>query len=196
MPKKKSDYTIRKLSGLVSKFSSVDDLKREVVHICKDTISEDMMFGYIEPGHGANQLMTNDDLKDMYRVFNGKKEILLWSCHPAEVQGKRSYTAKRTNDESDTSKRSRYDKYLDVITEVEEIEEDLRQKHIDSGIYSEDQLRSWAHLIQMKKHTSFEVPPNKGFLKSSRQKRNQVVVQIVMVLKAPMHVVLVLRINA
>ena len=36
-------------------------------------------------------------------------------------------------------------------------------------MWSEEQLRSWAHLIQMKKHTSYEVPPNKGFWKVGRQ---------------------------
>ena len=37
------------------------------------------------------------------------------------------------------------------MTEVEAIEEELREKHVD-GPYIEQQLKSWAHLIQMKKH--------------------------------------------
>ena len=70
-------------------------------------------------------------------------------------------------------------RYLDVMTEVEAME-DLRQKHIDGGMYSEEQLRSWAHLIQMKKHASYETPPNK---ESSQQKRNQVTLIKVMILR-------------
>ena len=40
------------------------------------------------------------------------------------------------------------------MTEVEAIEAELREKHAD-GIYSEHQLQSWAHWIQMKKHSSY-----------------------------------------
>ena len=48
------------------------------------------------------------------------------------------------------------------MTEVEEIEENLREKHA-GGPYSEEQLRSWAHMIQLKKHSSYDEPPNKPF---------------------------------
>ena len=39
-------------------------------------------------------------------------------------------------------------------------QDELRAKHKDK--YSEEQLRMWAHL-QMKKHSSFDEPPNKRF---------------------------------
>ena len=48
------------------------------------------------------------------------------------------------------------------MAEVEEIEEQLRERYCDK--YTDPQLRSWAHLIQMKKHQSLDEPPNKPFL--------------------------------
>ena len=61
----------------------------------------------------------------------------------------------------------RYDKYLDKMTEVEMIEQELKDKHTQ---YSDEQIRSWAHLIQMKKHASYDHPPNKRFWKVPQQK--------------------------
>ena len=46
------------------------------------------------------------------------------------------------------------------------IEEDLIERHPD-GQYTDEQLRSWAHLIQMKKHSSYDTPPNKRFWNKS-----------------------------
>lgn len=121
-------------------------------------------FGFIEPGHGAKGkqrwLASDDDIKDMYSLHEGKKEILLWCLNYSD----RKRAISPGGNENETSKRSRYDKQLDKITEVEAIEEDLRDKH-SGGPYSEEQLRSWAHLIQMKKHSSYDVPPNKPFWK-------------------------------
>lgn len=169
IPRKKAEYSVMKLHGITRKFHSIDDLKKAVVDVCKDMVSLDS-FGYIEPGHGAKGkqrwLASHEDLKDMYTAHEGKKEILLW-CYLLEQGQKRR--AKSPDDDSDNRKRSRYDKHIDKMTEVEEIEESLREKHAD-GLYSEEQLRSWAHLIQMKKHSSYDVPPNKPFWKTSKRK--------------------------
>ena len=131
---------------------------------CNGKISLESV-GYIEPGHGAKGkqrwLTSIDDLKDMYRVHKGKTEILLWSLH-LEVQRKRTHSP----DADENGKRARYDKYLDSMTEVQLIEEDLIERHPD-GQYTDEQLRSWTHLIQMKKHSSYDTPPNKRFWNES-----------------------------
>ncbi len=169
IPKKKADYSVIKLHGVTRKFQSIDDLKKAVVDGCKEKVSLES-FGFIEPGHGAKGkqrwLSSNDDLKDMYSSHEGKKEILLW-CYIDQGQKRR---AQSPGDAAEVHKRSRYDKHLDKMTEVEEVEEKLREKHPD-GPYSEEQLRSWAHLIQMKKHSSYDVPPNKPFWKVTRSKQ-------------------------
>ena len=64
-------------------------------------------------------------------------------------------------DVGSSQKRSRYNKRIDKMRDVEEIEDDLLSKH--EGRYTEEQIRMWAHLIQMNKHTSYEEPPNKKF---------------------------------
>ena len=46
---------------------------------------------------------------------------------------------------------------------MDEIEDKIRSKN--EGKYTKEQIRMWAHLIHMKKHTSYDEPPNKRFWK-------------------------------
>lgn len=54
------------------------------------------------------------------------------------------------------------------MSEVELIFEKLDEMHDGTGQYTKEQLRSWAHMLQMRKHDSYEVPPKKPFFKKSR----------------------------
>ena len=47
------------------------------------------------------------------------------------------------------------------MIEVESIEEELKNKY--NGSYSREQIRAWAHLIQMGKHDGLDLSPNKPF---------------------------------
>ena len=165
IPKKKSEFAIQKLRQVTGVFKSIKELKKDVSAACCGDISIEN-FGYIEPGHanrGKQQwLSSEEDLKDMYRVHNDKSEILLWSLR-LDVGRKRAHSP----DVDRTLKRTRYDKYLDKMTEVEMIEQELKDKHTE---YSDEQIRSWAHLIQMKKHASYDQPPNKRFWKVPQQR--------------------------
>lgn len=169
IPKKKAEYSVIRLHGVTGQRTSVESLKEAVLEVCKENVSLDN-FGFIEPGHGVKGkqrwLISNEDLKDMYAIHQGKKEILLW-CYTADQGLKR---CAQTTDEPEP-KRSRYDRHLDKMTEIEEIEEKLREKHVD-GPFSEEQLRSCAHLIQMKKHSSYDQPPAKPFWKTRSNKVN------------------------
>ena len=49
--------------------------------------------------------------------------------------------------------------------EVADIVEKLEEAN--SGKYSPEQLHTWAHLIHMKKHSSYTEPPDKPFRKES-----------------------------
>ena len=89
-------------------------------------------------------------------------------CMTGRKKAQESCKRPHPPDEADvgsSQKRSRYSKQIDKMREVEEIEDDLRSKH--EGKYTEEQIRMWAHLIQMNKHTSYEEPPNKKFWKTS-----------------------------
>ena len=63
------------------KFKSVDDLKRSLAEWIN---LPEVVVGYIEPGHGAKGrqrwLHDESDLTDLYQLYKGKKEIMLW-CH-------------------------------------------------------------------------------------------------------------------
>lgn len=96
-----------------------------------------------------------------------KKEILLWCYKESLSQGtarKRPHSPGNDAREN-PAKSSRYSSHLEKMTEVETIEEKLKEIHNKDGVksFSDEQLRSWAHLIQMGKHTSYNTPPDKPF---------------------------------
>ena len=174
IPKRKAEYVIQKLRSLSKKFDTIDELKAAVDEACQGQVSLES-FGYVEPGHGAKGkqrwLACNEDLEDLYHVYEGKKEILLWcnACDQPPPKRTRSVDLEQEVEGQRPAKSSRYDKFTDKMTEVESIEAKLREKHAQST-YSEHQLRSWAHLIQMKKHTSYDKPPDKPFWRTAQQK--------------------------
>ena len=162
--KKKSEHSVQNLH-FSGQFASLDALKQGVLSKCADRISIQAGFGYIEPGHGVNGkkrwLMSHDDLQEMYSAHEDRREILLWSY---ACTSKRPRSPDVPEEGSSAPKRSRYYKQIDKLREVDEIEEELRSKNAEK--YTEEQIRMWAHLIHMKKHTSYDEPPNKRFWKS------------------------------
>ena len=54
------------------------------------------------------------------------------------------------------------------MPEVEEIVEDLEMRDGEKKIYSAEQLRVWGHMIQMKKHSSYDEPLDKPIFRHSR----------------------------
>ena len=120
-------------------------------------------YGYIEPGHGSKGkrcwLTSENDVTEMYNIYN--KEVLLW-CSKEKRFDEPDAGGEPSNKHAKTS----YEGHIDKMAEVETIEEKLRGKHKD--VYTEEQLRCWAHLIQMKKHTSYDEAPNKPFWKVSK----------------------------
>ena len=135
--KKKIDYAVQILH-LNGRFSSLDALKQAVLSKCEDEISMQSGFGYIEPGHGANGkkrwLMSDDDVQEMYSIHDDKKEILLWSY--AANPSKRPHSPDDPEEGSSAPKRSKYDKQIDKLREVDEIEDKVRSKNEESTLKS------------------------------------------------------------
>lgn len=52
------------------------------------------------------------------------------------------------------------------MSEVDVISEKLQAQH--DGKYTQEQLRAWAHMLQMKKHQSYDMPPNKPFFRNKK----------------------------
>lgn len=50
------------------------------------------------------------------------------------------------------------------------IVDELETRHT-SGKFSPEQLRAWAHLIQLKNHVSDDKPPDKPFFRNSKPKK-------------------------
>ena len=49
-----------------------------------------------------------------------------------------------------------YQGHVSKMNKVEGIIQDLENRHGESKVYSVEQIRVWAHMIQMKQHTSYE----------------------------------------
>lgn len=127
---------------------------------CNERVSDPITdIGYIEPGHGMSgkkKWLTSDhDLSEMYEVSKGKHDVTIWCYGPA------SYSEQVRK--ASAPKASRHDTHVDKMAEVATMQE----RH--SGKYNDQQLRSWAHLIQMKKHSSYDDPPDKPFFRSSHK---------------------------
>jgi len=72
----------------------------------------------------------------MYNIYNGRKVILLWFSKDTE--------SKPSNKRAKIS----HEGHIDKMAEVERIEKKLRDKH--EAVYTEEQLRWWVHLLEMK----------------------------------------------
>ena len=125
-----------------------------------------MTFGYIIPGHGLRGkqkvISTDDDLANMYAEYKGKRCVLMWiKCERAPKRLKPA----GEGDESIVPNPKRpspgYSAHMKNMAEVEEILEELTKKHADT--YTPEQLHAWAYMIQMKKHSSYDLAPSKPF---------------------------------
>ena len=51
--------------------------------------------------------------------------------------------------------------------EVDDLYKQLQKKH--EGIYTPEQLRTWAHMVRLKTHDSLEEPPDKPFFRGRKR---------------------------
>lgn len=61
-----------------------------------------------------------------------------------------------------------YSAHMKKMHEEEEILETLKRKHEEN--FTPEQLCTWAHMIQMKKHSSYDTAPNKPIFRSKSKK--------------------------
>ena len=66
---------------------------------------------------------------------------------------------------------SKGDLLAQKIGEVDEIASQLSDKHSQS--FTVEQIRAWAHLIQIKKHESYDYPPDKPFFRNKSVKKKE-----------------------
>ena len=68
-----------------------------------------------------------------------------------------SKTKKSSGLSSSGSSGSNYQGHVKRFSEIQVIVDELEKKHSDS--YTPEQLRAWAHMIDLKKHLSYDTPP-------------------------------------
>lgn len=169
--KKKSEYSVHTLS-FQGHFQSLRHLKA-VFHneLSSEYESVDNQVGYILPGHGAKgrQMWLNNDsdVANMYKECEDKREIMIWCYKGYEKEQDQQPPSKRPcRKEESTSDKAEL--LVKKISEVDEIVSALTEKHGQSGSFSVEQLRAWAHMLQLKKHHSYEEPPDKPFFKKKQ----------------------------
>ena len=181
-PQRKSEGTIKKLRN-VFYFTSVSDLKKQVCSSLKVPSDFDVTqfeLGYYEPGHGKKRWLTDtEDIDEMKKVYIKKKEVLLWCYDPSITPTKKRSSTRRQIDCDDSAEstpklksRSRFENALEnKMSKVEEVYETLQKKH--SKIYKPEQLRAWANMVQMQKHTSLEEPHSGRFFKTQKSTKQE-----------------------
>ena len=94
----------------------------------------------------------------MYEDYEGKNEIIMcmYSSEPVKT-GARNRSRSPKQHRSRGVKKAQKTNYHAKLDEVESIFEKISEKH--SGNYTKEKLRTWAHLIQMERH-SYDDPPN------------------------------------
>ena len=157
-------------------------------------IDSEFEFGYMDVGHGVKgkqyALETNDDVTDMYEMYGRKKTrtVVLWAkvgktkgarkrlyevsdsaaqsdgAPPTSKKEKRGNSKEQTAAKEQVPRRSIYQNHVNKMSELEEIIQELEKRQID-GKYTSDQIRVWAHMIQIKKHSSYDKAPDKPFFK-------------------------------
>jgi hypothetical protein len=137
-------------------------------------------FGYIQTGHGFKgkklSIESDADMEKMYLSYLDKPVIRLWvKCLKDVDQYSRPKKRGRPDDsdgvtgsKAKRSAGSGYDSHMKRMDEVEEIYEELSDKHSEN--FTSEQIRAWAHMISMKKHSSYEIPPDKRFFQKKQEK--------------------------
>ena len=159
--------------GFSGRFADPEAIKAKLHEAHPEMIASSTKdVGYIQPGHGCRGrqrwIITEEDVQEMYRDYYGKGEILLW-CYmsnkkEAEDANRATCTPPSKRSRS-VSKSTPTESVAQKLTEVDEIVSEL-QDH--SSGYSPEQIRAWAHLIHMKKHDSYLVPPSKPFFQGRK----------------------------
>ena len=171
-------------------FDCKDEMKEKILSILetkgltKD--SDNLQLGYIIPGHGLkgkqHSIDSDLDIDSMYDVYGVRSPIIMWvKVTPqarkrlAEVPQANSNTPSKKMKSEEASKlpqTSSYKSHVNKMAEVDCIVEELEKKHTGEK-FSPEQLRAWAHMIQLKKHTSYEVPPDKPFFRTRNSKPSE-----------------------
>ena len=139
---------------------------------------------YMLPGHGMkgkhHYISTDPQIQEMYKLFSGRREILLCCWYQIGTKLANSDVVEDDDDVIENtvqnpgivrSKRStKSDAIAQKINDAEEVMNTLAKIHKN---YTSEQLSSWAHLIQMGKHHSYDNPPDYPYFRGNKRSRRK-----------------------
>lgn len=153
-----------------AKFTSIEHLQEELSDL-KRFDGAQYEYGFIVPGHGLKRkqkaLVTNADIDTMYNDCKAKQINLWMKCSWKNKRKRTQSPSSNVSDPPPKSKQSNYDAHLRKMSDVELIVDELKGMHAEK--YSPEQLQAWAHMIQMKRHESYDLPDKPFFGKSRRR---------------------------
>lgn len=129
--------------------------------------------GFVASNSGWSAMMISKKCINAIRT----DETLLW-CHgqsdkstdsrPLQPRKRGSNDATTSEDKPPSSKRtSSSTACAQKIKDVKDIVKQLEEKHDPK--YSVEQFNAWAHMINLKKHTSFDSPPNLPYFRGHKK---------------------------
>ena len=74
--------------------------------------------------------------------------------------GDSSKKLKPSDGKDQAPRHTNYQNHLSKMAEVDCIVDKLEKKH-DTGKFSPEQIRAWAHMLHFNKHSSYDEPPDK-----------------------------------
>ena len=105
-------------------------------------------------------LCNDSDVKAMYNAHKGKRLINSW-CYTEKINSRGIKRARSPSGDAG-EKGGNYETHsTKKMAAVDEIYKKLQDMH--NRKYSAEQLRAWAHLLEMGKHESYKDPPDKPF---------------------------------
>lgn len=184
-PTRKGQYKVHRLR-LDQSFTTCSEIRSALKETLSGHVpsSNDFDIGYIAPSkqgiRGKTRwIFDSHDIEDMYREYRaaGKTELILWCDGHTQTSGSTNKRSTSGCSEPVTHKKARTscdDLNSKTLDEVDVVFNELDEKH--NGKFSVEQLRMWAHLVNMGKHTSLDVPPDQPFF-SWKQKEITITVR-------------------
>jgi len=176
-PDKKKEYTmVKKTNVAVGMLAQMDTMKQIILscfpHDIPKPAVDSLDFGYVEPGHGLRGkkewILDDDDAKKFVDKWKGKwhGECTLWCYSKGEDKKHTKWShSKSPSAKSSKPRLSQYDSHVSKMAKVDEIYQSLDKTH--GSLYTPEQKRAWAHMIELGKHSSQANPPNKRFFQKS-----------------------------
>ena len=157
-PTRKREAVTRELHLFSGKFSSVIDLKVKLMEQFENLIPTTTKFnvGYFAGRQSEKRwICDKDDLEAMYSSpsLSGKKDIVLWCDRRPDDSDSDNSRKKWARCSSPHTRRN------DREAEIDELVQELRERHSENHNCTEPQYRLWARMIQNGIHTSKDNPP-------------------------------------